>query len=178
MEDIAICKDKEEWLSAWDLPTEKRLVFWGDKMYTDYSNSASQASGRMITMGTVLERMEETDPDALVINRLPLHNYAVYLPVRNEDGSYSKRPALINARECVSEDYLPHLFESFTREEKTTVNRIQGTGLGLAITAKVVELMGGTISVESTPGEGSEFVVVLDLESLDCEDKTEESEDD
>ena len=77
----------------------------------------------------------------------------------------------------ISEDYLPYIFESFTREEKTTVNRIQGTGLGLAITAKVVELMGGTISVESTPGEGSEFVVVLDLESLDCEDKTEESED-
>jgi signal transduction histidine kinase/ActR/RegA family two-component response regulator len=77
----------------------------------------------------------------------------------------------------ISEDYLPYIFESFTREEKTTVNRIQGTGLGLAITAKVVELMGGTISVESTPGEGSEFVVVLDLESLDCEVKTEESKD-
>ena len=58
----------------------------------------------------------------------------------------------------IGEDYLPYIFESFTREEKTTVNRIQGTGLGLAITAKVVELMGGTISVESTPGEGSEFV--------------------
>ncbi len=106
-EDIAICRDREEWLSAWDIPAEKRLVFWGDRMYTDYSNSASETSCRLITMGTVLERMDDTDPDALVINRLPLHNYAVYLPVRNEDGSYGKVPALINARECVSEDYLP-----------------------------------------------------------------------
>ena len=70
----------------------------------------------------------------------------------------------------ISEEYLPHIFESFTREEKTTVSRIQGTGLGLAITAKVVELMGGTISVKSALGEGSEFTVVLELESLDGED--------
>lgn len=67
----------------------------------------------------------------------------------------------------ISEDYLPHLFESFTREEKTTVNRIQGTGLGLAITAKVVEMMGGTISVKSVVGEGSEFTVDLELESIE-----------
>ena len=73
----------------------------------------------------------------------------------------------------ISEDYLPHLFESFTREEKTTVNRIQGTGLGLAITSKVVELMGGTISVKSTVGEGSEFTVDLDLESLGEQQDTE-----
>lgn len=74
----------------------------------------------------------------------------------------------------ISEDYLPHLFESFTREEKTTVNRIQGTGLGLAITAKVVEMMGGTISVKSTVGEGSEFTVDLELESAE-EHQAEES---
>ena len=73
----------------------------------------------------------------------------------------------------ISEEYLPHIFESFTREEKTTVNRIQGTGLGLAITAKVVELMGGTISVKSTPGEGSEFTVTLELESLESEEEEE-----
>ena len=131
VEDIAICKDKEEWLSAWDLPAEKRLVFWGDKMYTDYSNSASQASGRMITMGTVLERMEETDPDALVINRLPLHNYAVYLPVRNEDGSYSKRPALINARECVSEDYLPLTTANLAKVALASLGDAYGWGAGL-----------------------------------------------
>ena len=74
----------------------------------------------------------------------------------------------------ISEDYLPHVFESFTREERTTVNHIQGTGLGLAITAKVVELMGGTISVKSTVGKGSEFTVELELESLDREDAAEE----
>ena len=73
----------------------------------------------------------------------------------------------------ISEEYLPHLFESFTREEKTTVNRVQGTGLGLAITAKVVELMGGTISVKSTLGEGSEFTVELELESLEDDDSDE-----
>ena len=73
----------------------------------------------------------------------------------------------------ISEEYLPYLFESFTREEKTTVNRVQGTGLGLAITAKVVELMGGTISVKSTLGEGSEFIVELELESLGDDNSTE-----
>ena len=74
----------------------------------------------------------------------------------------------------ISEDYLPHLFESFTREEKTTVNRVQGTGLGLAITARVVEMMGGTISVRSKPGEGSEFTVELDLELSEPEKGPEE----
>ena len=76
----------------------------------------------------------------------------------------------------IGDDYLPHIFESFTREEKTTVNRIQGTGLGLAITAKVVELMGGTISVKSELGKGSEFTVELELESLQKEEESAESE--
>jgi signal transduction histidine kinase/ActR/RegA family two-component response regulator len=71
----------------------------------------------------------------------------------------------------IKEDYLPHIFESFTREERTTVNRIQGTGLGLAITAKIVEMMGGTITVKSKLGEGSEFTVELELEALETEEQ-------
>ena len=130
-EDIAICKDKEEWLSAWDLPAEKRLVFWGDKMYTDYSRSASQTVCRLISMGTVLERIDDTDPDALVINRLPLHNYAVYLPVRNEDGSYGKTPALINARERVSEDYLPLTARNLAKVALASLGDAYGWGGGL-----------------------------------------------
>ena len=130
-EDIAICKDKEEWLSAWDIPAEKRLVFWGDKMYTDYSKTAQDTVCRLITMGTVLERMDEMNPDALVINRLPLHNYAVYLPIRNEDGSYGKTPALINARERVSEDYLPLTARNLAMVALTSLGDMYGWGAGL-----------------------------------------------
>ena len=130
-EDIALCRDKEEWLSAWDIPADRRLVFWGDKMYTDYSRSAGQTVCRMITMGTVLERMDETDPDALVINRLPLHNYAVYLPVRNGDGSWGKTPALINAREKVSEDFLPLTSENLARVALASLGDAYGWGAGL-----------------------------------------------
>ena len=130
-EDIAVCRDREEWLSAWDIPAEKRLVFWGDKMYTDYSKTAAQTGCRLITMGTVLERMDEADPDTLVINRLPLHNYAVYLPVRNADGSYGKTPALINARERVSEDYLPLTAANLAKVALTSLGDAYGWGAGL-----------------------------------------------
>ena len=130
-EDIALCGGREEWLSAWDIPAEKRLVFWGDKMYTDYSNSASRTECRLITMGTVLERMEDTDPDALVINRLPLHNYAVYLPVRNGDGSYGRTPALINVREKVSEDYLPLTARNLAKVALASLGDAYGWGGGL-----------------------------------------------
>ena len=93
------------------------------------------------------------------------------------EGRYRYRFIIRDTGIGISEEYLPHIFESFTREEKTTVSRIQGTGLGLAITARVVELMGGTISVRSTLGEGSEFTVELELDSLENEEITEETGD-
>ena len=70
----------------------------------------------------------------------------------------------------IGEDYLPHIFDSFTREQRTTINRVQGSGLGLAITASIVELMGGTISVKSKLGEGSEFTVELEMQSAGDEE--------
>ena len=59
--------------------------------------------------------------------------------------------------------YQKTLFDPFTREEKSGTNRVQGTGLGMAITKSIVDLMGGTIHVESAPGKGSRFEVVLKL---------------
>ncbi len=61
----------------------------------------------------------------------------------------------------MSREFQKHIFEAFTREQTSTVSGIQGTGLGMAITKNIVDMMGGTISVESEPGKGTEFTVCL-----------------
>ena len=63
----------------------------------------------------------------------------------------------------MSDAYQKTIFDPFTREEKSGTNHVQGTGLGMAITKSVVDLMGGVISVESAPGQGSRFEVVLEF---------------
>ena len=63
----------------------------------------------------------------------------------------------------MSNAYQKTIFDPFTREEKSGTNHVQGTGLGMAITKSVVDLMGGVISVESAPGQGSRFEVVLEF---------------
>ena len=61
----------------------------------------------------------------------------------------------------MSEEFQKHLFESFSRERNTTESKVIGTGLGLAIVKKLADMMDGTIEVESKPGEGSTFRVLL-----------------
>ena len=61
----------------------------------------------------------------------------------------------------MSKEFQKSIFDAFTRERTSTVSGIQGTGLGMAITKNLVEMMGGTISLDSTEGKGSEFVVTL-----------------
>ena len=63
----------------------------------------------------------------------------------------------------MSEDYQKTLFDPFTREERSGPNKVQGTGLGMAITKSVIDLMGGSISVESATGKGTRFEVVLEF---------------
>ena len=63
----------------------------------------------------------------------------------------------------MSPDFKDKIFDAFTREESSLTNKIQGTGLGMAITRNLVEVMGGTIDVESVKGQGSCFEVLLDL---------------
>ena len=61
----------------------------------------------------------------------------------------------------MSQDYQTKIFEAFTREQNTTKSKIAGTGLGMSIVKKYVELLGGTIDVESELGKGSTFTVTL-----------------
>lgn len=123
-EDVAVCADKEEWLSAWDLPSEKLLVVYGNKVYTDRSYETPETSGRMMTVGTALELVTEFEPDQRVGNRSPYHNYVVYLPVRNEDGSYRKELALIPETAKVHIGYLPLTMENIAM---VTMNHLGDT---------------------------------------------------
>ena len=61
----------------------------------------------------------------------------------------------------MSQEYMTKIFDAFTREHNTTKSKIAGTGLGMSIVKKYVELLGGTIDVESEPGKGSTFTVTL-----------------
>lgn len=61
----------------------------------------------------------------------------------------------------MSEDFLPNMFDEFTRERSSTESRVNGTGLGMAIVKKLVEFLDGTIKVESQIGKGTKFTVTL-----------------
>lgn len=61
----------------------------------------------------------------------------------------------------ISKEFQEHIFEQFSREATSTVSRVQGTGLGLSISKAIVDMMGGSISVESESGKGSKFTISL-----------------
>ena len=63
----------------------------------------------------------------------------------------------------MDKEFIKHIFEPFERERTSTVSKIQGTGLGMAITKNIVDMMGGTIEVESQKGVGTEFIIRLEL---------------
>ena len=71
----------------------------------------------------------------------------------------------------MSPEFLSHVYEAFERERTSTVSGTQGTGLGMAITKSIVDLMGGTIDVDSVEGKGTEFTVNLRFKIADssCE---------
>lgn len=61
----------------------------------------------------------------------------------------------------IAKEFLPHLFEAFSREHDTTHSKIAGTGLGMTIVKRLTELMGGTVAVESESGKGTKFTVII-----------------
>ena len=63
----------------------------------------------------------------------------------------------------MSPEFAKRIFEPFERERSSTVSRIQGTGLGMAITTNIVDMMGGTIEVQTAQGKGTEFIVRVPL---------------
>ena len=70
----------------------------------------------------------------------------------------------------MSEEYLPHIYETFSQENVSTTSKYGSSGLGLAITKNIVELMNGNIQVESTKGKGTTFIVTITLQNAPHDD--------
>ena len=81
--------------------------------------------------------------------------------VCDESGYMMVRTRVSDTGIGMSQDYLTKIFDAFTRERNTTKSKITGSGLGMSIVKRYVDLLGGTIDVESEPGKGSTFIVTL-----------------
>ena len=73
----------------------------------------------------------------------------------------------------MSEEYLEHIYEEFSRERTSTASGIQGTGLGMAITKRLIDLMGGTIDITSKLGEGTRTAIHLEMEAANPNEAAE-----
>ena len=76
----------------------------------------------------------------------------------------------------IDEEFIPKMFEAFSQKDSSHKNRYGGTGLGMAITKRIVEIMNGSISVESAKGIGTAFTVTLTLRACDHQGVTRENE--
>lgn len=91
-----------------------------------------------------------------------IHSRLEYLRQEGDQALY--RFTIIDTGIGMSPEFLPHLFEPFVQEHTDARSVYQGTGLGMSIVKGLVDKMGGTIAVDSTPGEGSTFVVTIPFE--------------
>ena len=136
-----------------------------------------------ITVGTI--QQENVVGDAMRLNQALINLVSNAVKYTPDGGSIrlslserpSRRPGCHDYRFVVqdtgldmSPEFLERLFDPFEREESDATKRIEGTGLGMAITKNVVDMMGGSIEVESTPGEGSTFIMTVPLQPLDEEE--------
>ena len=134
-------------------------------------------------MGTI--QQENVVGDAMRLNQALINLVSNAVKYTPDGGSIrlslserpSRRPGCHDYRFVVqdtglgmSPEFLERLFDPFEREESDATKRIEGTGLGMAITKNVVDMMGGSIEVESTPGEGSTFIMTVPLQPLDEEE--------
>ena len=128
VEDVAIFNDKEEWLAAWDIEPENALIVYGDKVYTETSITGSKTSDLMLTMGTVLEIANIEDTNTIIDNRATYQNHVVWIPIREKDGSYSRKLTLISENEKVSVGYLPLTRENIAEVALSSLGNTYGWG--------------------------------------------------
>ena len=117
------------------------------KVQEIFANLVSNAIKYTPSGGKIIVRSEELPP--------------------TREGRVRVKTEVIDTGIGMSKEYIPKLFDAFSRERNTTAGKVGGTGLGMAIVKKLVKMMGGTVSVESELGKGSRFTVVLEHKIAD-----------
>ena len=108
---LAICQDRSEWLEAWkidDINAKDFIVIAQDKVYLDKSTDPSYPAGLYLGLGAALKLVEPENIPVTVGERGTWGNYVVYVPGRNEDGSYVRKMGLIASHYSVHVGYLPY----------------------------------------------------------------------
>ncbi len=105
-----------------------------------------------VLLNIVSNALKFTHPRGIISVRVAEKNYA-------PEGYGAYEFQIRDTGIGMSQEFLQHIFEPFERERTSTVSGIQGTGLGMAITKNIVDMMNGTIAVESEAGKGSQFTV-------------------
>jgi len=98
------------------------------------------------------------------------------LPGTDETGAYEIR--VKDTGIGMSPEFVEHLFTPFERERTSTVSKTQGTGLGLAITKSIIDLMDGSISVQTEKGKGTEFIITVSFPIEEPEEEVRSEEED
>ena len=116
-EHLAVCKDRETWKDAFHVKSGAKdfIVVTADSITIEQSLTVPEISGVRLAIGTVLKLVEPEKIPQNIGERNAWHNYVVYLPVRNADGSYRKAMALISEHCDVSVGYLPLTQESLLK---------------------------------------------------------------
>ena len=137
---------------------------------------STAAKGQKLTVDTEGIRNEDIVTDKLRLNQVLLNILSNAVKFTPDGGDISLRVSQLPREQAdtaeyvfrirdngigMSEEFRRSVFEAFARERTSTVSGIQGTGLGMAITKNIVDMMGGTISVESESGKGTEVTVIL-----------------
>ncbi|MBR0366635.1 MAG: SH3 domain-containing protein [Clostridia bacterium] len=122
-EDVAVCRDRNEWTRA--KTHNNFLVVTGERVWLEPSYDAD-LSEKQLTMGTVLELSDSVNFSQT--NRLAWNNYAVTMPVRNADGSYGEKTALISANRDVNVGYLPYTSANVVKQAFKSLGNRYGWG--------------------------------------------------
>ncbi len=133
----------------------KRLDFYIDTVdVVDEDFFCDKLRLNQILLNVLSNAMKFTEPGGLVSVRI----------IQKADAPPGYASYVFRIRDTgigMSKEFQQHLFEPFERERNSTVSGIQGTGLGMAITKNIVDMMNGTIEVESEEGKGTEFIISL-----------------